>query len=180
MNCELYAVIKKRIEDALGELYKRDYYLIQFEPENNEIHGSNHHVGERSIVFRFAYYFQKLISGDRWFEGLNLDCEYNRNHTHIKDLPGFPSGTFPDVIIHKRGSNKDNILVMEFKTYWNDDQKKDREKIQEFTSQSGEYKFQYGMTVLIKKEKAIVKVFNDSKDIEELSFEVNKEGINNE
>ena len=39
-----------------------------------------------------------------------------------KKLPSFPNGTFPDEILYKRGSNDNNILVMEFKTYWNKDQ----------------------------------------------------------
>ena len=40
---------------------------------------------------------------------------------------------------------------MEFKTYWNNNQGNDFEKIREFTDLSGQYKFLYGVTVLIGK-----------------------------
>ena len=60
---------------------------------------------------------------------LSLDCEYNRNGWLNKVLPSFPRGVIPDVIIHKRGSNDKNVLAMEFKTYWNDKQENDEDKI---------------------------------------------------
>ena len=56
---------------------------------------------------------------------------------------------YPDVILHKRGSNDDNILIIEFKTYWNDNQYNDYAKIKEFTDLSGRYAFHNGMAILI-------------------------------
>lgn len=50
-------ITKERIEllinSALDQLYKNDEYLIDNEPFLQEKNG-NHHVGERSIVFRLA------------------------------------------------------------------------------------------------------------------------------
>ena len=117
-----------------------------------EIADKKHHVGERAIVFRFAHYLQNFIDKEETFKSYNLDCEYNRNGLKNKSLPSFPNGTYPDVILHKRGSNDKNLLVMEFKTYWNKNQSDDRIKIQEFTDQKGNYKFLYGITVLITKK----------------------------
>ena len=81
-------------------------------------------------------------------------------------MPSFPRGVIPDVIIHKRGSNDKNVLVMEFKTYWNDNQKNDEGKIRKLTDQQGDYKYAYGMTVLIGIDKPKINLFVDGKEIE--------------
>ena len=134
---------------AFIKLYTNDSHLIYNTPIANKTDRDNHHAGERSIVFRFAHYLQNLISDDIEFKDYNLDCEYNRNGPQTKALPSFPNGTYPDLIIHKRGTNEHNLLIMEFKTYWNNDQSQDIIKIREFLDQNGEYKFKYGASVLI-------------------------------
>ena len=76
-------------------------------------------VNERSITHRLACYLQELFS--EW----NVDCEYNRNHDKTKKLLTYKGkkvgiddtkGTtvFPDIIVHKRMS-KENLLVIEVK-----------------------------------------------------------------
>ena len=123
------------INCAFEMLYKNDSHLIYngaFDYEEKP--DKKHHVGERSIVFRYAHYLQNLICEDELFGKYDLDCEYNRNGAECKGLPSFPQGTYPDLIIHKRGSNKGNLLIMEFKTYWNDDREDDKKKIREYTN----------------------------------------------
>ena len=137
------------INMAFIKLYTNDRHLIYNTPIANRLDKDNHHVGERSIVFRFAHYLQNLIGDDIEFKDYDLDCEYNRNGPETKSLPSFPNGTYPDLIIHKRGTNEHNLLIMEFKTYWNSDQSQDIIKIREFLDQNGEYKFKYGVSVLI-------------------------------
>ncbi len=56
------------------------------------------------------------------------------------------------MILHERGNNENNVLVMEFKTWWGEDQKHDREKIKQFCKFEGEYKYQYGVTILLGKK----------------------------
>ena len=159
-------LLKELIKESLIEVYKNDYHLIRNQPLSSEGKDEYHHVGERSIVFRFAHYLQNNIDKDGTFKEYDLDCEYNRNGARTKQLPSFPNGTYPDVILHKRGRNNGNILIMEFKSYWNRDQGKDRIKIQQFTSQTGKYKFLYGATVLIGEtpEKVIINGFIDGKE----------------
>ena len=141
------------VKSAFKMLYKNDSHLIyNGANDSEEKPDKKHHVGERSIVFRYAHYLQNLISEDEMFKEYNLDCEYNRNGTACKGLPSFPRGTYPDLIIHKRGSNEDNLLVMEFKTYWNDDREDDIKKIREFMDSTGKYKYKYGISVLIERD----------------------------
>lgn len=83
-------------------------------------------VNERSITHRLACYLQKL------FPEWNVDCEYNRHHNKTKklhdktkkrfeyqkekvgidDTKGIT--VFPDIIVHKRMS-EENLLVIEVK-----------------------------------------------------------------
>lgn len=142
-------VLDSLVNQALDMLYEKDMHLIMNRAVNSRGKDERHHVGERSIVFRFAHYLQNLIDGNGNFQEYNLDCEYNRNGAECKALPSFPYGTYPDVIIHQRGSNEHNLLVIEFKTYWNRDIKIDKKKLFEFTDPSGRYKFKKGISFLL-------------------------------
>lgn len=153
------------INSSLEELYAQDYYLIDNSPMNWDDKDGKHYVGERAIVFRFAHYLLSNIEKMDVDPDLSLDCEYNRNGCLNKALPSFPRGVIPDVIIHKRGSNDKNVLVMEFKTYWNDKQENDEDKIIKLTDQQGKYKYAYGMTVLIGSDKPKINLFVDGKEI---------------
>lgn len=146
------AQVQALLKAALDMLYKHDRYLIDNSPYRVERNGS-HHVGERSIVFRLAHYMQNIMDKDEIFQNYVLDCEYNRNGIHTKTLPSFPNGVYPDVIIHNRGNNINNLLIMEVKTYWNRDNDQDLCKIREFIEGSGEYCFSFGVSLIIEKHK---------------------------
>lgn len=147
--------LKQYIKTALYMVYANDKYLIDHADEaSGKGIKDNDHTCERSVVFRFAHYLQCILDKDGELRRYNLDCEYNRNMDQIKcAIPG-SNGTFPDVILHKRGSNKYNILVMEFKGYWNrnrSDLKYDIEKIKGFTDPNGEYEYKLGLAVWLGK-----------------------------
>lgn len=146
---EKLQVLDSLVNQALDMLYERDMHLIMNCAVNSRGKDEQHHVGERSIVFRFAHYLLNLIDDNGGFAEYDLDCEYNRNGAECKALPSFPNGTYPDVIIHKRGSNDKNLLVIEFKTYWNHDRSNDKKKLLEFTDPNGRYKFKKGISFLL-------------------------------
>lgn len=91
---------------ALSELLVNDHDLL----------GIN--ANERSITFRFAMYLQQH------FPDWTVDCEYNRDGTdpkrlgHLEIYPDSEDDeaktVFPDVIVHRRGTRQ-NHLVLEFK-----------------------------------------------------------------
>ncbi|AIO35673.1 hypothetical protein DM39_4176 [Burkholderia cenocepacia] len=91
---------------ALSELLVNDQDLLGID------------ANERSITFRFAMYLQLC------FPGWTVDCEYNRDGIEPKrlgDLGLYPYSdddeaktVFPDVIVHRRGTRQ-NHLVLEFK-----------------------------------------------------------------
>jgi hypothetical protein len=118
-------------------------------------------ASERSITHKLAEYMQKEFQG----KGLDVDCEYNRHGRNPKRLGDLHSGVvgaddqeaktvFPDIVVHLRGSDKCNVLVIEVKKSTSSgDCSKDILKLKAFTKQLGEYRYQVGLFVLIDMEK---------------------------
>ena len=137
--------IERRIMHAIDTLRMNDFYLLQ----NN--------CSERSIVHRLAIYIEQV------FPEFNVDCEYNRNLSDKKRLLSvIPEGldedeynrnrlVSPDIIVHKRDSNKENLLVIEVKkstTSVNNSLREfDYEKLRLFTSAEYGLGYRYGMYI---------------------------------
>ena len=141
---ERITLLTQLVESALNELYCNDQYLL------------DHYVHERSVVFRFAHYMQKLLDEHKHFLEFNLDLEYNRNGYRPKRIPSRRNGARPDVIIHKRGSNKGNLLMIEFKTYWDTRTSNDLKKLKEFTRHDGRYNFSLGLSIIFGERRSTV------------------------
>lgn len=74
----------------------------------------------------------------------------------------------PDIIIHERGSNKDNLVAIEVKTWWNnkdEERKRDEDKLFYLTDSFHQYRYKYGLSLIINKnrEDTEVKIFIDGK-----------------
>ncbi|MBV4420418.1 hypothetical protein KM800_13990 [Clostridium tyrobutyricum] len=149
--------LQKLLVEALEKLYSKDLYLIKM-PKHNCTSSKNtnepvyNYTGEREIVFRLGIYLyeimnKKLMSILKLEKDvkLNLDCEYNRNLCFSKKVNNIKR--YPDLILHNRGSNDNNILVIEAKTWWNPNTENDEEKLELLTSQKGEYKYKYGLSI---------------------------------
>ncbi len=138
-NTELFKLVNK----ALERVYKHHEYLIK-----NQVH-------ERSIVFWFGVYLHELLQHKEYAE-FNLDFEYNKNHSNPKKTENFPDGTYPDILLHKRDSNKYNLLIVEFKPWWRPDNSRDLMKLRDFTHPDGDYKYKYGLSIILGKDKPII------------------------
>ena len=116
MNEEVIAIL---LNQALGELRERDSYLLETQ------------VGERSVAAKLACYMAPL------FPDHDVDVEYNRHGLDPKslDLPAECRGggtklITPDVIVHRRGHDQENLLVIEVKKQTNPESRAcDRAKI---------------------------------------------------
>lgn len=143
---------------ALNKLYINDYFLI----ENNST--------ELNIVFHFSRYFIELLNerNVEEYKELSGDCEYDRNIFREKEYKSIVYNydntehkIYPDFILHKRGSNDNNILAIEFKKYNNKRQKslqKDKYKLMALTDSDGEFKYKLGLHIIIEKERDDVKI----------------------
>jgi hypothetical protein len=135
--------LKEIINEALELLYDEDILLIQ-----NRAH-------ERSIAFRFGLFFDGLILESSFGkdEELTIDFDYNRNGGNVKNMDGFNQrhGIFPDIILHHRGYNNKNVLVIEIKGTWNKGniaRKGDFQKLEGFTHLINN-DYQYGLGAFI-------------------------------
>ena len=95
--------VKERLTAALGGLCARDGHLLCV--------GAH----ERAIIHRLGMYLQDQFCG--W----HVDCEYNRHGHDPKTLQlnecefDRESSVYPDIIVHKRGPEGPNLLVIEVK-----------------------------------------------------------------
>ncbi|KKL55945.1 hypothetical protein LCGC14_2250330 [marine sediment metagenome] len=99
--------LERIVKSSLKKLRKLDKKLLDI------------NVNERTITHKLAEYLQQN------FPEFNVDCEYNRFEDLVKRLE-FPKdkingedteakSVFPDIIIHKRGIQENNLLVIEVK-----------------------------------------------------------------
>lgn len=99
--------IEKLVTESLLSLWQRDYLLFEYK------------VKEECINHRLALYFEILypkIKHDDLFH--SVDSEYNKNASNKNKtiiVEEIPMGIRPDIIIHKRGDNRDNLLACECK-----------------------------------------------------------------
>jgi hypothetical protein len=107
---------RKQIEELLEEAKLRflrdEAYLLVAD------------VNERSLTHKFAEHLQAIL-GREW----SVDCEYNRYGTDtktiedVKEIVGRSAATdetraktvYPDIIVHRRGVEGPNVLVIEAK-----------------------------------------------------------------
>lgn len=132
--------IKSAIASTLFRVYEQDFSLIE------------RRAHERSCAFRFGLYFSEIIAQTSFgFDNeLTIDFDYNRNLENVKYMEGFNSrhGIFPDIILHHRGFNDKNIVVIEFKGHWSGNGRDD-EKLRGFTNQEVN-DYHYGLGVFIR------------------------------
>lgn len=93
--------VERRVCRVVERLWEHDKHLLDVD------------ASERSITHHLAIYLQQE------FQGWDVDIEYNRDGYDIKrlrDLRDVPSdAVYPDIIVHRRGTNDDNLLVIEVK-----------------------------------------------------------------
>lgn len=136
--CKKYSKeeIENRIDIAVDMLKCKDLFLLQKD------------VNERGITHKLAEYLQQQ------FPEYNVDCEYNRmknqkmDDKYITKKLNLPivdlrsndttaKTVYPDIIIHKRGT-ENNLVVIEIKKKLSDEDKKyDINKLEAFKKQLG-------------------------------------------
>ena len=136
-------LLEELIKKSLDDLYNNDIYLI------------DHQVSERSLMCHFAHYFMNHMC-DTAIASYNVDCEYNRDGYEAK-LIG-KNRIFPDFIVHRRGTNDDNLLVIEFKTWWNVNNENDIVKLQNMMSERYRYQYQYACSIILHQDREHVNI----------------------
>lgn len=95
--------LKEIMEIALKKLYEKDKELI-----NRKLH-------ENAINHKLAIYLEEAINEKKGCLNIySIDVEYHKNGNDLKTLLG-GEGFRPDIILHERNSNENNILLIEAK-----------------------------------------------------------------
>jgi hypothetical protein len=96
--------MERAVRDAIRLLFANDAFLLETD------------VQERTIAARLAHYLEPH------FPGHTVDVEYNRHGLEPKkvDLPAGCRGggqrlVLPDVVVHQRGHDRENLLVIQVK-----------------------------------------------------------------
>jgi len=127
--------IKQALHSAIDSLLEKDLDLL----------ATGAH--EQSICHRLALYLER-------FTDLNVDCEYNRNMMRSKELRG-GSRFRPDIIVHRRLSNDENVLVVETKAQARRGEP-DVKKLKELTNELGVFRYWAGAFVTFSNEPRMV------------------------
>lgn len=130
--------VRRRVEAALKKLRKQDSFLIDA------------NTNEQTISHKLAEYLQEV------FPDRNVDCEYNRHGYDIKKLknvvvPNDGIGRneteaktiFPDIVVHARNNDENNLLVIEVKKSSNAESRQfDKDKLMALTREEYSYRFE--------------------------------------
>jgi hypothetical protein len=173
--------IKRAVFSSINTLNLKDIYLL----ENN--------LSERAITHKLAEYLQNEFGSF-----YSVDCEYNRNHIapglvkriHITDSiekmykdksiidlisdDSFREvSVYPDIIVHKRGREKNLLAIEVKKSNSRVDREYDFKKLEAYTDQS-EYNnlhYEYGLFIEIN--------MNDYRNHKEVWFKNGRRHENN-
>ena len=140
--------IKRIVKSSLQKLRRMDKDLLDI------------NINERTVTHKLAEYLQEQ------FPEFNVDCEYNRYRNYIKRIRNEQDRSnaisnlsdielakliwenkdadtiYPDIIVHNRGTQDNNILIIEVKKTSNRDTGDfDKEKIKELMNRPYNYKF---------------------------------------
>lgn len=150
------------IEEMLNILYEKDDFLLN--RKNN--------LTERSITHRMGMYLQDL------FPDLEVDCEYNRmgkmgngeiyytegdyfaktvclSEGSVSDEDDNGSRVFPDIIVHKRGTAI-NLIIIEVKVEWKNS--KAEHDIKKLTAYKNDLKYTHAFYIELTEKRQKVKV----------------------
>ncbi len=92
-----FGVVRAKVRQAVQQLLWRDRYLLQ------------HDIREEAVSHHLAVYLEHL------FPTFDVDCEYDKSGEGRKRSSTTGRDIRPDIIVHRRGLNDHNLLVIEVK-----------------------------------------------------------------
>ncbi len=125
---------KQIILDALENVVSECYYK------------EAHNMHEIALCHRLAVHLEKSEE----FAGYLIDCDYNRAKKDIKRNPKSKDkngGFRPDIVVHKRGSGDDNLIMIEAKKA-SSSQKQKEDARDRLRHNASEYQYKYAFFVV--------------------------------
>lgn len=125
---------------------------------------------ERPISHRLGFYLQYL------FISYNVDCEYNKHLGGAKIIDQHT--VIPDILVHKRKVDEDNLLAVEVKARRNMGEvlrSRDRQlvlgdydQLKKYTKQDGVLKYKWGVFILVLFNETKMEWFQDGTEMQPL------------
>jgi hypothetical protein len=146
------AEVKAKVKIAIACFRSNDSGLLDFEELE---------LPERPISHRLGFYLQPL------FGGYVVDCEYNKHLQGRKIVDG--KEFRPDIVVHNRMTDADNLLMVEVKARRNIVEAKadraevedDYEKLKKFTKLDSDIRYKWGVSILILRDNTTTKWFEN-------------------
>lgn len=138
-------LLKSLLQEAVAKLYANEFSLFF-------VRGL-----ENACVVRVIYYMQDMLNNDPRFymwRHYNLDFEYNKSSLGLKSINNRSKYIKPDLILHIRGTDEHNLMVIEFKK-GRKTSDKDIEKLRALTGDDCRYKYILGCAVVLNKRGTI-------------------------
>lgn len=155
--------VLNNISVMLDKLYERDSFLLTKELN----------ITERAITHRMGLYLQQIFSDE-----VDVDCEYNRMGLYANGELSYTEGdyfaktvclskgsvsdddtegsrVFPDIIVHKRGTAQ-NYVIIEVKIQWKNG--KSEHDFQKLAAYKSDLKYQYAFYIELNETRADVLV----------------------
>jgi len=140
------ARLNEKLFNAIQNFYEQEFDLLTLD------------VSERAITHRLAIHIEKE------FPGWNVDCEYNRYYDTVKkirdnenpcktdDSSDEYKSVYPDIIVHKRNSDC-NFLVIELKKENNP--VKDECDLYKLQQYKGDLHYKFGVFIRLRMSRAV-------------------------
>lgn len=161
------------LKNSIYLFYLCDFYMIE----------DSHKLHEQAITHRIAHYFENIMAiySPSAYSEYQFDVEYNKNLQNPKEIftlcwkcqrTRCPCKKYqesqdsrPDFLIHKRGKNDSNLLLVEFKKSktGQDNIAYDKNKLRYFTCMKGEYRFFFACSVILQEKNFIIETFQNGK-----------------
>ena len=159
--------VNNYVNRMLDILYENDSFLLQ----------KHLNITERAITHKMGMYLQQLLPSD-----VDVDCEYNRmgkkmgnevwytegdyfakavclTEGYVQDDDDEGSRVFPDIIVHKRGTPL-NYIIIEVKIDWKSNRAThDRKKLKAYMHDL-EYQFAYYIQLSERRNEVHIELIN--------------------
>lgn len=134
-------LISRALVDAIETLLERDSILLMT------------NANERTISAQLACYLKPA------FPDWDVDVEYNRQGLDSKRI-GIGAGAelvYPDIIVHRRGLKKENLLVIEMKK--GESPEPDEDDLEKLRAYVAEFEYPYALFLRFSTTKSSISAF---------------------
>jgi len=145
------------IKSSLSEIFKNDMILI------------DNDANERTISSSLISYLKERI------KDYDIDSEYNRHGSELKTIESNTGQKIiiPDIVIHKRNNDRNNLVAIEIKKSTNPKRKNDEEKLEALTKKDS-YSYKFGILIILDMDSpcynSYFEIFRNGKKVKRINY----------